>query len=530
MLMRFFYGVIVVCSMFFQSASVQAQVVIQGRATSTLPAQASEAMTALLSNLQASGAAVSPDAVKKIIGENYPLPAAMEPTLNPQEILAQIETGYRLWLRGEFITAEQTLITALKNIAANPGLVVSDVQFRNAVLRGSVALSLSRSRLKNNTGATEAMTELIRTLPEQPVTKGNFGPEAEDFYVNTRRKLDSLPRGKMLIDVTRSDAQIFVNEQGRAKGSAFTSATLPGTYRIYVQVNGVGRKFLLPVKPNGEAKLTLEWDIIRYLTAADDGMTLVLPAAELTSLSVYASRYMKSIESMSVPNVIALQVNDKTIRGALIDILSGTELKSARIKIGPGAMDRAYSLAKFLTSKGGVYPDLEQVGVLIKGGATAVTPPAVTVMPPVERNPATAKAGDKAPEKPVPVTTSNVEDATIPESKRAADSSSSSSGAGRGWAYAAIGTTVVAAGAIGTGLYLRKIDGKENCDKPMPNVICKDLYDTKLASMGAIAGGVVMIGVTAYFVYRWQTAKPDRPVAALLPTGDGAIATIWGRF
>jgi hypothetical protein len=87
-------------------------------------------------------------------------------------------------------------------------------------------------------------------------------------------------------------------------------------------------------------------------------------------------------------------------------------------------------------------------------------------------------------------------------------------------------TLGVGAAAVGAGVYLLAIDGRCTSTPPMGK-LCRDFNDTKALGIGAVAGGVVLGAVGAYFLVV-DRARDDGPTVSLGITPRGIVAA--GRF
>ncbi len=508
-----------------------------------VPPSAVATLRELTNTLDGLGMAAEPASIAIELGQAEPLPTVSDPSVTAKDLFAQIESGYRLWLRGDFAAAEAQLSAAMRAVGRNPGTVVADTAFRASLTRGLVGLALSRKRLKNIAGATEAMSELIRTLPEQPVTSAQFGPEADKFYQQIRRKLDAAPRGRLIVDVTRSDAQIFINEQGRAKGATFTTDVLPGLYRIMVQVAGESRRYIVVIKGNAETRLSLDWDASQYVRSTPGGLIVKLPLGKLSSANAVTRRFLQAAGLASGTYVVlqvATAAKATTIVGSVIGVDSMKVLRAARITLGDDNRQRAQHLAAYLAT-GEIDEDLEVV-VEEKGSnrPTKVPEPVVPV-PPVPAKPPVVVSPSVAPPSvgpPVLVSPSVVPRVSPPDATAnsaapvdkvpVTPARGPAHGRHAGYAWWAAGTGVLAVGGIVTGGYLLHLDGTATCSAGIAQ--CPDLYATAPAGYAVLAGGGALAIASGIFTYVWLSSGSRTVVVAMRPFGDGAMATVGGRF
>ena len=466
-----------------------------------VPVAAVPTLQALSNTLDGLGLSAQPASIAIALGQAEPLPAVVDATLTVKDLFAQIENGYRLWLRGEFAEAEAQLSAAMAAIARNPGTVVADAAFRAA---------------------------------EQPVTSAQFGPEADQFYQQVRRKLDSTPRGRLIVDVTRSNAQIFINEQGRAKGAAFSSDVLPGLYRIMVQVAGEARRYVVVIKGDAETRLSIDWNASQYVYSTPAGLMLKLPVGALPTAAVVTRSFLQAAGFPSGTFVLLAVVpatKSITIVGSVVGVDSARVLRAARITVGSDNRQRVQHLAAYLAT-GEMNESVELVGPEKTSGPSgnlvAPAPPASTsavVGPPVIAPPAKPPVLAVAPLK---MRNVSIEPGAWVDSAQVDAAAAPHFGQRAGYAWLAAGTGLVALAGLVTGAYLFKLDGTPTCRAGIAQ--CPDLDATAWAGYAALAGGGALAVVSGVFTYAWLTSGYRTSLIALLPLGDGGLATFNGRF
>ncbi|MBP9086903.1 MAG: hypothetical protein KBG15_12335 [Kofleriaceae bacterium] len=490
-----------------------------------VPERAVATLQELTTALDGLGMTAAPAAIAIALGQAAPLAAVSDPTVTTKDLFVQIESGYSLWLRGEFAAAEAQLNAAMRAVGRNPGTVVADAAFRSAITRGLVGLALSRKRRKQAAGAVEAMTELIRSLPEQPVTTAEFGPEAERFYQQIRRNLDSAPRGRLIVDVTRSNAQIFINEQGRAKGAAFSADMLPGRYRIMVQVAGEARRYVVVIRGNAETRLLIDWDASQYVHSTPAGLMVKLPRGTSAAAGAVTRRFLQAA-GHHVGTFVVLAVTPTatglTLVGSVVDIESAKVLRRAQILLRRDNRQRARQLAAYLAS-GASGQGVERVDSETTVGRAAepeAPAPKEAEFAPVAVSPAASVARialDSDAEFPDRV---GAAPAIVGRSEQRVRRS--------GYAWWAAGTGVLAVGAVVTGLYLVQLDGSPSCNGGIAQ--CPNLHATAPAGYAVLAGGSALAVASGVFTYAWWSSGSRTKVIAMMPFGDGVMATWGGRF
>jgi hypothetical protein len=202
---------------------------------------------------------VEPRAIAELPNELLPLAGMWDRELELPALTAQLDAGVRAYLRGQFSLAARQLEAALALARRNPALVVSDPSAPRWMTQAMVALALTRQRLRQRAEARAAMAEQVRSFPELAVTVADFGSRGAALYGEVRTALEAGPRGGLIVDVSDPDARIYLNEQGRGRGGAFSSDLLPGAYRVLVMVGGRSRLYRLSVHANEQTRLSVDW-------------------------------------------------------------------------------------------------------------------------------------------------------------------------------------------------------------------------------------------------------------------------------
>lgn len=202
---------------------------------------------------------VEPRAIAELPNELLPLAGVWDLELALSALTEQLDAGVRAYLRGQFALAARQLEAALALARRNPALVVSDPSAPRWMTQAMVALALTRQRLRQRAEARAAMAEQVRSFPELAVTVADFGSRGAALYGEVRTALEAGPRGSLIVDVSDPDARIYVNEQGRGRGGAFSSDLLPGAYRVLVMVGGRSRLYRLSVHANEQTRLSVDW-------------------------------------------------------------------------------------------------------------------------------------------------------------------------------------------------------------------------------------------------------------------------------
>ena len=224
----------------------------------------------LLDELDARGFAADPRAVLARIGGVAPRPGALDPERTAAELTQPADTGFVAYTRGRFAEAEALLTAALDRIHRNPALLVLDTTNLDATFKVLVGLALSQAK-RGDTGKSAAtMVELIRTFRSQPITRADYGPDAEQLYRAVGKQVQAMGKGQLAITVDRDQAVIFVDGQIRGLGKAALADLVPGIYRVFVQVPATaGRQYELEVDADELTALHVDWEVDSTLALTD---------------------------------------------------------------------------------------------------------------------------------------------------------------------------------------------------------------------------------------------------------------------
>ncbi len=217
------------------------------------------ALARLREALRAQQVVVDPRAIAELPNEILPLTGAWDEELTLAALTAQLDSGVRAYLRGQFKPAAAQLEAGLALARRNPALVVRDATSSRWLTQALVSLALTKQRLRDRAGARATMAEQVRSFPELPVTLADYGSRGEALYLEVRGELEAGPRGSLLIDVSDPDARIYVNERGRGRGGAYAADVLPGAYRVLVVVGAESRLYRLAVHANEQTRLQIDW-------------------------------------------------------------------------------------------------------------------------------------------------------------------------------------------------------------------------------------------------------------------------------
>lgn len=234
------------------------------------PASADAVMAPLLDELEQRGFATRPASILELVGSDAPRPGVLDADTTAAEITQRAESGYEAYTRGRFAEAEVALTRAIERIHRNPALLVLDTHNLDATFKILVALALSQAKRGDTGGSVATMTELIRTFHQRPISRVDYGPDAEQFYRAVARQVEALGRGELSISVASDQAVIFVDGQIRGLGKAALIDLIPGVYRVFIQVPATpGRQYEVEVAAGRHTVLRVDWELDSSLWLTD---------------------------------------------------------------------------------------------------------------------------------------------------------------------------------------------------------------------------------------------------------------------
>lgn len=323
------------------------------------PANADAVMAPLLDELEQRGFATRPASILELVGGGAPRPGVLDRDTTAAEITQSAESGYEAYTRGRFAEAEAALKLAIERIHRNPALLVLDTNNLDATFKILVALALSQAKRGDTSGSVATMTELIRTFRHRPISRGHYGPDAEQFYGAVARQVQAQGRGELSISVANEQAVIFVDGQIRGLGKAALTDLIPGVYRVFIQVPATpGRQYAIEVTAGRHTVLRVDWELDSSLWLTDSWVGFVFATeAERARQAGFAGTLARRWAGGTLLAVVGMaQLSGKpAISGQLVDA-TGRVVRGAAVLLGergeapPAGADesRLRALARFL--------------------------------------------------------------------------------------------------------------------------------------------------------------------------------------
>lgn len=301
--------------------------------------------------LETHGFAARPASIVGLLGGRAPLPGISDPGKTAAEIAQAVDSGVHAYVVGDFDAAVATLGKALQLMERNPGLLVTDTKNVDAITRANMTLALALSRLGRTAESTTAMIELIRITRGQPISRSDYGPEADKLYHAVLKQVRALGRGSLTITAGDDRAMIFVEGSLRGMGKATLGDLIPGTYRVFVQVPGTtGRRYSIEVTPEQDHYLAVKAQLEEALSISDGWIGFRFhQEAERKQEARLASELARMWTGEGMVAVVG--TSELQGKPALVGTLyrtDGSVVRSASIETDGADRDRLRSLAKFL--------------------------------------------------------------------------------------------------------------------------------------------------------------------------------------
>jgi hypothetical protein len=315
------------------------------------PENASVILEPLLAELEVRGFAARPASILPQLGGLVPRPGALAKDKTAAEITQAADTGFAAYTHGRFAEAEVALMLALDQVHRNPALLVLDTNNLNTTFKILVGLALSQAKRGEPSGSTATMIELIRTFRNQPITRADYGPDAEQFYRAVWKQVQAMGRGQLSITVDDEQAVIFVDGQIRGLGKATLVDLIPGVYRVFVQVPPTaGRQYEIAVDADRHAALHVDWDLDSSLWVSEPWIGFVFTTeAERAKQARFAGKLARrwgGVDPLAVVGLLQLHGKPGAI-GSLYDA-AGHVVRSAVVTLDGADGVKLRSLARFL--------------------------------------------------------------------------------------------------------------------------------------------------------------------------------------
>ena len=408
-------------------------------------------------------------------------------------LIKQVEDGRRRFIEGKFPEALKLLLPARDRLLAAEGRVASDQRLRHALHTALLMLGHTHLRLKQPEKATEAVSEVVRSIPPgQDLSMIKYAPELVTFFKKVRLQLKRQDRAALRVTTDPAGCLVFLNGRYVGISPVRVADLYPGRYRVYIQRPRRPGRVHEVVMNGADRRLSVNFGLDSVLRTKKHVAFEFASQAELARREVkYATSVARAVGA-SQAILVGFRKLDSgpVLMGTLVSEDGGRVVRSGFVSLAPAAPSprTLRSLAEFLLSGGQPPP-----GVKIQGAGSP------------------AHAGGSAPAvAPAP--------ASAPNDR------------GGGWMgtarWIALGVAVV---GLGVGIPLMAMDGgciEESAGR------CPETYETMSGGVAATAvGGAAAAGAVVLFFLDAKRQSKDRAaraavVPALLPGGAGVWATV----
>lgn len=270
-----------------------------------------------------------------------------------------VARGTDAWMDADFGRARQIYRRALDIARKAPGDVTSGADWKPLVQRALVGLALSAKRGEDATMAEAAMSEFLRSYPDEVVDRTTFGPEATQLFEVVKAVAAKQAPGSLVVAVDDPGAVVFVNERWAGIGGARLDKLLPGLYRVQVRKGDyAGRIYRVEVSSRRVASLAVEWDFDAALVASE-WVGFVFPTSEgkVANLTPYALQLARAVHATTV---VVLEESESEGRrllvGSVLAVETGRPVRTASMTIAPvePAAERLTMLGRYLAGEVGV--------------------------------------------------------------------------------------------------------------------------------------------------------------------------------
>jgi hypothetical protein len=483
-------SLIVVTVMLTARAAVAGGIVLESY-TGPRPDDASRLVAPVLDELRGRGFVSGYDAVGAPFEKDVSKPAIVLQGL-PIDFAAQVQRGEKAWIDGRFDEAIKILAPLVDVAHDNAGAFAENQSLLGPTMRAVIALALSHDRRGDPSAARTVVGEFLRSFPNEPISKGTYGPEAFKLYESVRQDAGKNGLGRLTVKVENDGGVVFINEHIEQVGTTTKANLVPGEYRVFAQTvsKQVSRVHRVVVGAGQDVMVTIDpmLDQVVHSGPKWTGLTFASAADRERLEGRTAAGFGKAVGATAVAVVGIDQVHGHpAIIGALIDRTTGREIRRASLALEPPPpVDRARALARFL---GGDEP-VKGIDVQVNGDA-----------------PAEAKHDEPVGKPDEPVRHDEPHRGPLHLLK---------------WVVGG-----VAVAGLGTGGTLLFLDG--HCPQKVPaGQRCPNVYDLAEPGWLTVGGGAVVAAV-AVVMFVYDRGAPTKS-AFVTPTHGGAIVGFTSRF
>jgi hypothetical protein len=330
-----------------RAAPASAPTIVLESTVGERPANTSQLIGPLLDELQNYGFTVKPAAIVQLLGPRAPRPGILDRERTAAQLAEQIETGLDAFRAGRFKDAEEDLSTAVQLIRRNPALWVLDGSNSSLTYNAFVKLAIAQAQNGRADESVATMLDVVR-MSSSPISQSDYGPRAEKLFKGAQKLAQTMGRGSLIVNVSDNHAVIFIDGVYRGIGRVAIGDLIPGVRRMFVQVGADGRQYEIPVQPNDESSLDIDWQIDSTLTIDDPSAGFTFGSeAERAREGVYARQLARRWRSEKVIVVGLTRLDGNLALIGTVYPAGGSAARRASVAVSDGAAG-VRSLARFL--------------------------------------------------------------------------------------------------------------------------------------------------------------------------------------
>lgn len=273
---------------------------------------------------------------------------------NLAAVASRVERAEASYYKGSFEDAVKDAEASWKTLVGWSGYLARN-QDKRMLLRRALAVYAEAQRRRGAPDeATRAMSELVRSFPDKPLTTAEYSPKLVRFYRQVARELDKQGPGTLEVAVDDPSVAVFIDEQYAGAGTV-EKQLVPGRYRIYVQKSDErpGRVHEVVLGADARERVAITW-------ALDGALRTREAFAGFAFSDERGRRRDEAKNAVQVARVLladrvivlGIRVYDerRALIGAVLSLDTGKQQKSAHLALEPvlPSDDRLREMARFL--------------------------------------------------------------------------------------------------------------------------------------------------------------------------------------
>lgn len=311
------------------------------------PRETDRLLSPLRNALQKQGFIVTPSEVVKVLRNYRTLPAFAEAGVTSRQLNEAFERAHGDWLDGRVERAATRLEAAVAIAHRSPNLLALSQKTRDLSFSALLSLAQARNRLNQQAKSEAAMAELIRSFPDQLITRSEHGPEAYELYRAVRKGLDAQGRGALIVKVN-APSIVFLDEIPRSQDAngARIADLVAGDYRLLVQSAdepSLFRYYRIPIYAHQVTRLEVSWELDSVLVTEDWVGFRFDTSLQHAKESEAALRVAKETAAPAVVTVrVEVTKQSKLIEASFYELKQQKKTCAGRIRLSGRPTDDTY--------------------------------------------------------------------------------------------------------------------------------------------------------------------------------------------